>query len=55
MAIHFSALRHFTLTVLSGEVNSVKEIAAKEEVFDTEITRVLPLAFLAIFLRAPSL
>ena len=31
----------------SGEVKSVKEIAECEEIFDTEITRVLPLAFLA--------
>ena len=31
----------------SGEAGSVKEIAAREKVFDTEITRVLPLAFLA--------
>ncbi|MDF2367760.1 recombinase family protein [Sneathiella sp.] len=31
----------------SGEVKSVKEIADREKVFDTEITRVLPLAFLA--------
>lgn len=32
----------------SGEAGSVKEIADREKVFDTEITRVLPLAFLAL-------
>ncbi|WP_373089330.1 recombinase family protein [Sneathiella sp.] len=31
----------------SGDAGSVKEIAEREKVFDTEITRVLPLAFLA--------
>ncbi|MZR22705.1 hypothetical protein GQF03_10200 [Sneathiella chungangensis] len=31
----------------SGEVKSVKEIAIREKIFDTEITRMLPLAFLA--------
>ena len=31
----------------TGDARSVKEIAEKEKVFDTEITRVLPLAFLA--------
>ena len=31
----------------SGEAGSVKEIARCEKVFDTEITLVLPLAFLA--------
>lgn len=31
----------------SGDAGSVKEIAECEEIFDTEITRILPLAFLA--------
>tara|TARA_R110002167_G_scaffold201021_2_gene404452 strand:- start:310 stop:570 length:261 start_codon:yes stop_codon:yes gene_type:complete len=31
----------------SGDAGSVKEIAEREKVFDTEITRILPLAFLA--------
>ena len=33
--------------LVSGEAGSVKEIADREKVFDTEITRILPLAFLA--------
>jgi site-specific DNA recombinase len=39
--------RHWFEQLASGEVTTVKEIAVKEKVFDTEITRVLPLAFLA--------
>ena len=31
----------------SGEANSVQDIARQEKVFDTEISRILPLAFLA--------
>ncbi len=39
--------RYWFNQLASGEVKSVKEIAEKEKIFDTEITRVLPLAFLA--------
>ena len=39
--------RHWFDQLASGDVKSVKEIADHEKVFDTEITRVLPLAFLA--------
>ncbi|MFC4272785.1 hypothetical protein GQF03_09945 [Sneathiella chungangensis] len=39
--------RHWFDQLASGEAGSVKEIAEREMVFDTEITRVLPLAFLA--------
>ncbi|MCC3306769.1 recombinase family protein, partial [Sneathiella sp. HT1-7] len=38
--------RHWFDQLASGEVKSVKEIAEREKVFDTEITRILPLAFL---------
>ncbi|MAL80426.1 MAG: hypothetical protein CMN55_15180 [Sneathiella sp.] len=39
--------RHWFDQLASGKAGSVKEIAEREKVFDTEITRVLPLAFLA--------
>lgn len=39
--------RYWFDLLASGKVKSVKEIAIKEEIFDTEVTRVLPLAFLA--------
>ncbi|MEX1036590.1 MAG: recombinase family protein [Sneathiella sp.] len=39
--------RYWFDQLASGEVKSVKEIAEREKVFDTEITRILPLAFLA--------
>ncbi|MEH6526839.1 MAG: hypothetical protein V7723_12270 [Sneathiella sp.] len=40
--------RYWFDQLASGEVKSVKEIADKEKIFDTEVTRVLPLAFLAL-------
>jgi site-specific DNA recombinase len=39
--------RYWLDQLASGEAASVKEIARKEKIFDTEVTRVLPLAFLA--------
>jgi site-specific DNA recombinase len=39
--------RYWFDQLASGEAKSVKEIANKEKIFDTEVTRVLPLAFLA--------
>ncbi|MCF8466000.1 MAG: hypothetical protein K9G33_01215 [Sneathiella sp.] len=39
--------RYWFDQLASGEAGSVREIAKREKVFDTEITRVLPLAFLA--------
>ena len=42
-----AAARNWFDQLASGDARSVKEIAEKEKVFDTEITRILPLAFLA--------
>ncbi|MCC3306732.1 recombinase family protein, partial [Sneathiella sp. HT1-7] len=39
--------RYWFDQLASGDAGSVKEIAEREKVFDTEITRILPLAFLA--------